>query len=261
MTELSYKLEVFEGPLDLLLHLIDKAEVDIYDISIHEITEQYMEYLDTWQQFELDVASEFLVMAATLLAIKSKMLLPKPPVIELDYDVGYEEEEDPREELIQKLIEYRKYKEVAGQLREKETLRRLIFSRRPDDLTSYLQNISINPVEGLGVDDLLLAFQRALRKMSSRNTVAKIRKDEISVKDRMKEVEVLLDGSGGQLLFSGLFEDTVVREEVVVTFLALLELMKMHRIKCYQSGLFQDIVIQARKVETADGSAADEVGY
>lgn len=257
----SYKLEIFEGPLDLLLHLIDKAEVDIYDIPIHEITTQYLAYLQSMQQMELEVTSEFLVMAATLLAIKSSMLLPKPPVIEVEYDGFDEEGDDPREQLIQQLIEYRKYKEVAAQLREKEVERSLIFTREPDDLSAFLEHVQINPVEGLGTDDLLVAYQRALRKLTSRQTVAKIRRDEISVKDRMKEVELLLTGGGGRLLFSHLFDDAFAREEVVVTFLALLELMKMKRIKCYQHGLFEDIVIQTREVEVADGVAADEVDH
>ncbi len=124
-----YKLGSFEGPLDLLLHLIDKAEVDIYDIPIKEITDQYIEYVSAIQQLELDVASDFLVMAATLLSIKSKLLLPKPPVMEFDGfdDFGYEEDLDPRAELVQKLIEYKKYKLIADQLREKKSLSAALF--------------------------------------------------------------------------------------------------------------------------------------
>ena len=125
-----YKLETFEGPLDLLLHLIDKNEVDIYNIPISDITDQYMAYLQTMQEFQLDVTSEFLVMAATLLSIKSKMLLPKPPVINIE---GLEEEADPRMELVQKLLEYRKYKGIAEHLREMEIGRSLIYTREPED--------------------------------------------------------------------------------------------------------------------------------
>lgn len=257
-----YKLDAFEGPLDLLLHLIDKAEVDIYDIPIKQITEQYMDFVQAMQELELEVTSEFLVMAATLLSIKSKMLLPKPPVIEPEYDdyVG-EEYDDPRAELVQKLIEYRKYKEIAGHLREKELERSLIYTKEPEDLTPYLRQAEINPVEGLHPVDLLIAFQRTLRKMASRNAVAKIRRDEISVKDRMREVVELLSEKGGKLLFSKLFDYEMTREEIVVTFLALLELMKMKRIVCYQHGLFEDIVIHAREDEPADGFSADEVDY
>lgn len=115
-----YKLDSFEGPLDLLLHLIDKAEIDIHEVSISEITIQYMDYLHAMKELELEVTSEFLVMAATLLAIKSKQLLPKPPVFEEDYEDWPDDGLDPRDELIQKLVEYRKFKQIAEQLREKE---------------------------------------------------------------------------------------------------------------------------------------------
>lgn len=127
-----YKLESFEGPLDLLLHLIDKAEIDIHEVSINEITDQYMDYLNAMTEMELEVTSEFLVMAATLLAIKSRQLLPKPPVFEEEYEDWPDDGLDPRDELIQKLVEYRKFKQIAEQLREKETQRSLVFrvSRR-----------------------------------------------------------------------------------------------------------------------------------
>lgn len=242
-----YKLETFEGPLDLLLHLIDKAEIDIYNIPISEITEQYMEVLATMQELELEVTSEFLVMAATLLAIKSQMLLPKPPPVELE-DSFYEEEDfDPRAELVQKLLEYRKYKAVAEELRDKELARSLIYTREPEDLTPYVREVEVNPVEGLDVADLVIAFQRALRKAKSRNTVAKIRRDEISVKQRMSEVMTLLGKRGGKLLFSKLFDYEMTREEIVTTFMALLELMKTKHIVCFQQRLFDDIVIHQKE--------------
>ncbi|MCC2683375.1 MAG: segregation/condensation protein [Paenibacillaceae bacterium] len=241
-----YKLDAFEGPLDLLLHLIDKAEVDIYDIPIKQITEQYMEFVQTMQELKLDIASEFLVMAATLLSIKSKLLLPKPPVVEEDAEL-FDEGEDPRDELVRRLIEYRKYKEMAGQLRDMEQERSLLYTKEADDLTPFVQQQVINPVKGLAAFDLVILFQKALRKMASRNVVAKIRRDEISVKDRIRELSDLLSRSEGQILFSSLFDEELTREEIVVTFLALLELMKMKRIVCYQHGLFADIVIQTKE--------------
>ncbi|WP_058304641.1 segregation and condensation protein A [Gorillibacterium timonense] len=249
---MTFKLEAFEGPLDLLLHLIDKNEVDIYDIPIKTITDQYMEYLDLFQELELDITSEFLVMAATLLSIKSKMLLPKPPVIEMDWEDGMEDPDlDPRAELVRQLMEYKKYKEIADQLREMEEERSHIFTREPADLTPYVVTVKENPVEGLLPADLLLAFRRALRKMASRNSVARIRRDEISVKERIRQVMRQLKREGGRVLFSRLLEDGFSREEVVTTFLVLLELMKMKRIVCFQHRLFDDIVIEARE----DGSA------
>jgi len=259
--KVTFKLDTFEGPLDLLLHLIDQAEVDIYNIPIKEITDQYLEYLSQMQEMELDVTSEFLVMAATLLSIKSKMLLPKPPVIEMD-DMMFEmEEEDPRSELVQKLIEYRKYKGIAEELREKEIERSLIFSREPADLSPYVPVVQENPVQGLHVADLLLAFQKALRKMASRNVVTKIRRDEVSVKDRMFQVVSVLEQQGGKMMFTRLLSDDFTREDVVVTFLALLELMKVKKIVCFQHRLFDDIVIEAREEVLLDGLPEDEINY
>jgi segregation and condensation protein A len=258
--KVTYKLEAFEGPLDLLLHLIDKNELDIYNIPIKEITDQYLEYVKAMHELELDVTSEFLVMAATLLSIKSKMLLPKPPVIELD-DYDLDDEFDPRAELVQKLIEYRKYKSIADLLRDKEVERSLVYTREPEDLTPFLPVVQENPVLGLDIGDLLIAFQRTLRKMVNRNTVSKIRRDEISVKDRMKEVVYLLKEKGGKLLFSKLFDYEMTREEIVVTFLALLELMKMKKVVCYQHSLFEDIVIQAKQEGIDVGLPTDEISY
>ncbi|MFC0214282.1 segregation and condensation protein A [Paenibacillus chartarius] len=258
--KVTYKLEVFEGPLDLLLHLIDKSEIDVYNIPIKEITDQYLEYVQAMQ--ELEVTSEFLVMAATLLAIKSKMLLPKPPVIEYEFEDYYDEDYDPRAELVEKLVEYRKFKAIADSLREKELERSLIYTKEPEDLTPFRPTVQQNPVEGLDVTDLLQAFRRTLRKMVTRNAVARIQRDEISVKDRMKQVVELLVERGGRLLFSKLFdENDLSKDEVIVTFLALLELMKVKQIECYQHRLFDDIVIQAREGANADGFWGDEISY
>lgn len=260
--KVTVKLETFEGPLDLLLHLIDKAEVDIYDIPIKDITDQYMEYLDAMTELELEFTSEFLVMAATLLSIKSKMLLPKPPVLDLDFDdYLMDEEYDPRAELVAKLIEYRKYKAIADHLRDKEVERSLIYTREPEDLTPYVPVVPDNPVKGLHVSDLVQAFRKAMRRMQSRNAVAKIRKDEISVKDRMFQVIGALEQNGGKLLFSKLLDQERTRDSIVVTFLALLELMKVKKIVCFQHQLFDDIVIKVREDGTADGFWADEISY
>ena len=162
-----YKLETFEGPLDLLLHLIDKAEIDIQDIPVSEITEQYIEYLRGMQELELDITSEFLVMAATLLSIKSKLLLPKPPVIELDEFEYYEEDGfDPRAELVQRLIEYRKFKNIALQLMDLESERSLIFTKEPEDLAAFVPEQIDNTLKGLHTADLIAAFRKALSKGS-----------------------------------------------------------------------------------------------
>ncbi|CAM3569713.1 segregation and condensation protein A [Marinicrinis lubricantis] len=258
---IHYKLEAFEGPLDLLLHLIDQAEVDIYDIPITVITEQYLDYIHSMQELDLEPTSEFLVMAATLLLIKSKMLLPKPPVIDLELE-DMEEELDPRAELVEKLIEYKKYKDIAEHLRDKELARSLIYSKEPMDLTPFVPEIAENPVKGLHVADLMVAFQKALKKAVNRTSVAKIRRDEISVKDRIHEVIGLLEEQAEhKLLFSKLIEEDGTREQLVVSFLAILELMKMKKVRCYQHRLFEDIVIELRVGDYRDGSSTDEISY
>ncbi|KKO52039.1 segregation and condensation protein A [Paenibacillus sp. DMB20] len=259
-----YKLETFEGPLDLLLHLIDKAEIDIQDIPVSEITEQYMAYLQSMQELELEITSEFLVMAATLLSIKSKLLLPKPPVIEMDEFDFYEEDDvDPRAELIQRLIEYRKYKGIAQHLHEKEWERSLIYSKEPEDLSPFMPVVEENPVQGLHASDLIAAFQRALSKAVKRTSYARIQRDEISVKDRIREVVNTLEsiGPGGRVLFSKLLHEEMVRHEIVVTFLAILELMKMKQIWCFQEKLFDDIVMEWRGEERFDGFSEVEIDY
>ncbi|MCQ4085826.1 ScpA family protein [Saccharibacillus sp. JS10] len=259
-----YKLETFEGPLDLLLHLIDKAEIDIQQISISEITEQYMTYLQSMQELELEVTSEFLVMAATLLSIKSKLLLPKPPIMEMDeYDFYEEEELDPREDLIRRLTEYRKYKSIAGLLHEKEHERGRIYIREPEDLAPFLPEESSNPLEGLHMDDLVSAFQRALARVDHKPVVSTIRRDEISVRDRIGQLEAALRnaGPGGRILFSSVLNERMYRQEIVVTFLAVLELMKMKQVSCYQDQLFDDIVMEWRGETASNGFADVEIDY
>ncbi|MCL6602442.1 MAG: segregation/condensation protein A [Paenibacillus sp.] len=259
-----YKLETFEGPLDLLLHLIDKAEIDIQDIPVSEITDQYMEYLRSMQELELDITSEFLVMAATLLSIKSKMLLPKPPVIEID-DFEYYEDDgyDPRAELVERLIEYRKFKSIAIQLLDMESERSLIFTKEPEDLAPFVPNQIDNTLKGLHTADLIAAFRKALSKAAKRTSYQRITRDEISVKDRIRDVSEALQrgGKGGKLRFSALLDDEMARHEIVVTFLAILELMKMKAIWCYQEKLFDDIVMEWRGGEHFNGLQESEVDY
>ncbi|MFD0670474.1 segregation and condensation protein A [Cohnella sp. GCM10027633] len=260
-----YKLETFEGPLDLLLHLIDKAEIAIEDISINDITDQYMQYIDAMQELELDVTSEFLVMAATLLSMKSRQLLPKPPVTEEPWYIDEEDEGlDPREELIRKLIEYRKYKSVAVQLREKEWDRSQVYTRESTDLTPFLKVVPVNPVEGLHVDDLVRAFRKAMRRLEGRNRITAIRKDEVSVKDRIRDIVDTLKARAregdGKMLFSNLVGDVYDRDAIVVSFLAILELMKRRWVSCHQNALFDDIVLTWTGSEDDHGLFDVEIG-
>ncbi|MEV5028452.1 segregation and condensation protein A [Paenibacillus sp. LPE1-1-1.1] len=255
-----YKLDSFEGPLDLLLHLIDKAEIDIHEVSISEITIQYMDYLHAMKELELEVTSEFLVMAATLLAIKSKQLLPKPPVFEDDYEDWPDDGLDPRDELIQKLVEYRKFKQIAEQLREKEVERSLVYSREPEDMTPFMKEEKVNPVEGVHLSDLILAFQKALRRAARRNVVSTVQRDEISVKDRIRDIVDVLK-QFETVRFSRLIRENMDRHEIVVTFLAILELMKMKHITCFQHQLFDDIVIHWRGESSQIGLSEVEDNY
>ncbi|WP_139489233.1 segregation/condensation protein A [Brevibacillus dissolubilis] len=239
----SIKLDSFEGPLDLLLHLIDRAEVDIYDIPIAQITEQYLSTIHTMQELHLEIASEFVVMAATLLSIKSKMLLPRKeehvfqPLFDMDV-----EEADPRDELVMRLLEYKKFKQMAEQLREMETGRSQVFTRPAEDLTPYVREEE-KPVLNVSLYDLLAALEKAFNRINTKDPITKVSRDEISIKDRMKEIRTLIKVGGGMVRFSQLFSSQVTRTEVVTTFLALLELMKTKAITCVQNQLFADILI------------------
>ncbi|MBH0329298.1 segregation and condensation protein A [Brevibacillus brevis] len=246
----SIKLDSFEGPLDLLLHLIDKAEVDIYDIPVAEITEQYLATIDKMQELQLDVASEFVVMAATLLSIKSKMLLPKKEehVFQqfLDMDV---DEIDPREELVARLLEYKRYKMLAENLREMEIGRNQVFTRPAENLSPYVREED-HTVTNVTLYDLINALEKLVKKTKEKEPMTRVSRDEISIKDRMTEIRQAVR-SGGMVRFSELFTQGATRTEIVTTFLALLELMKAKHITCVQNQLFQDIIICENGTEGA----------
>lgn len=236
------KLEGFEGPLDLLLHLVNRYEIDIYDIPVSEITEQYMYYIQTMQQLELNIASEYLVMAATLLAIKSSLLLPNQELI----DDGEEYEEDPREELINRLIEYRKYKEAAGQLKEKEDDEQSIFTRAPEKIS--LNKEEQRPMlDGKGsIYDMLAAMQQVFdRKKWNRPLATTIERSEIPIKQRMEEVLDQIKTSKDGIVFDDLFPYPT-RSYIVITFMAVLELMKNNQIYCQQEHAFDQLILYNR---------------
>ncbi|MCT8138815.1 segregation/condensation protein A [Anaerobacillus sp. CMMVII] len=244
MTQYNVKLDAFEGPLDLLLHLINKAEVDIYDIPVAKITDQYMNYIHTMQRLELDVASEYLVMAATLLAIKSKMLLPKHEEELFDENDEYIDEDDPREELITRLIEYRRYKEAAETLKEREKDRGLIFSKTPSDLSPYLDEVKREPQRiNASLYDMLDAFDQLLkRKILKIPKQTKIHREDFPLEKRMEEIIDRINLSNGKTSFFQLF-DYEERGQLIVTFLAILELMKAKKIVCQQEANFHDISV------------------
>lgn len=236
----NFKVEAFEGPLDLLLHLISRYEIDIYNIPVAEITEQYLSYVHTMKELQLDVASEYLVMAATLLQIKSKMLLPKYE--EDEYEQAEEFEEDPREDLMNRLIEYKKYKQAATQLKEREQERAQLYTRPPLDVASFQKEEEATMPVDATLYDMLAAFQKLLRrKKAQRPVTAKITRQEIPIEKRMDDILSQLDIRGRQSFYD-LFADED-REVMIVTFLAILELMKNQKIILEQERNFDEIFL------------------
>ncbi|RSK27504.1 segregation/condensation protein A [Bacillus sp. HMF5848] len=236
----NVKIEAFEGPLDLLLHLINSMEIDIYDIPMAEISEQYMLYIQAMQVLQLDVASEYLVMAATLLAIKSKLLLPKQELDDVEQEFAYEE--DPRDELVERLIEYRKYKEAAEDLRLLEEERSLVFTRPPSDLSEYSVKHDNPSSLQVSLYDMLGAFHKLMRRKKFQQPLhTKVARREITIESRMKEVlSELSKAPSARKSFLELFSYQD-KEHMVVTFLAILELMKTKSIIIEQENNFADI--------------------
>lgn len=229
-------LEIFEGPLDLLLHLIQKQQIDIYDIPIAKITEQYLEYLFAMQQLDLDLASDFLVMAATLLAIKAKMLLPRQELAEEQENSA---SADPRDELVNRLLEYQKYKSVAGVLRAQEEQQSLKYYRPPDQelMARVLKNT--NPLEGINLEDLLAAFKKIIAVLAEENIVQEIVRDQVTINDKINYITKCLANKQEGVLFYELCPFSCTsRLEIVLTFLALLELVRMQKIIVCQVACF-----------------------
>ena len=228
-------LPVFDGPFDLLLHLIREEQVDIYDIPIARITAPYLDYLARMEELDLDIASEFLVMAATLLTIKARMLLPRQPAEEGG------EEEDARQELVHDLLEYVRFKEAAARMGElHEASSRLI--RRPNEQELYVNLFSAeNPLAGKTLADLQRAFDRVLQKAAKKETVLSIRREQVTLRDKLEQLFRLIHSRRQGLRFSDAFADCAGRMELVVTFLALLELIRQHTVRVSQDDQFGEI--------------------
>ncbi|HYE83829.1 MAG TPA: segregation/condensation protein A [Clostridia bacterium] len=237
---INVKLHAFEGPLDLLLHLIEKAEVDIYDIPIAEITDQYLQYISMMEIHDLEVSSEFLVMAATLLEIKSKMLLPKPKKEEEVTDAV-----DPREELIQKLIEYKKYKEASLELKDKLGVFDKVFYKSPEPIEDYIYDVS--SISNVSLDMLYISFRNILLKNVSqkRPSFSEIYREVVTVDDKIKLINKLLI-SKPSFYFDDLFLNCCNKYEIIVTFLAVLELLKRRSLIIDQERNFARILIKRR---------------
>lgn len=236
----TYKVEtdLFEGPLDLLLHLINKLEIDVYELPVSEITRQYMAYVHTMQELELNVASEYLVMAATLLQIKSAMLLPNP---ELDEEGEYEEGEDPKEALIERLIEYRKYKEVAQNFQDIQIEQKESYTRPP--LKVEVDETTAVSKEKGSVYDMLKAMQKVFdRKKWTRPMTRTIEKMDVPIRKRMEQVLDVLNFAPKGVPFDDLFPYPS-KSHMVVTFMAMLELMKDKEIYCVQKSTFDELLL------------------
>lgn len=237
-------LSNFEGPLDLLLHLIRRDEMNIYDIPIARITEQYLEIIRDLSALDIDKASEFLVMAATLLGIKSRMLLPKPPKLAVEEE-ELAEGEDPREELVRQLIAYSHYKEAAAELREREAAMSRVYTRG-----LFVEEPSGPvPLQGLMLADLVKAFEQVLREEWDWREVPR---EEIPLRVKIREISFRLAKNPAGIRFRDLFARRGSRLEVVVTFLALLELIRRAKAVAVQDDLFGEILIRP-------GTAGDEL--
>jgi len=239
MAEYKVQFEVFEGPLDLLLYLIKKEEVDIYAVNLTKLATQFLEYVELMRQFDLEVAGEFLVMASTLMYIKSRELLPveQQAVVE-----GEEEEgEDPRWELIRQLVEYKKFKDAAAQLQVMEGRQENVFPRLPGKIEFAAESATTKPE--VGIFDLLTAVTSILKRFAAKEaSTREIYEDKWSVSEKMEFVQQVI-AQRGSVTFLELFSQAANRAEVVCTFLALLELIRLKQLACSQSEPFAEIEI------------------
>ena len=232
------RLDNFEGPLDLLLHLIRKHEVDIYDIPIALITQQYLDYIDLMQELNLDVAGEFLVMAATLIHIKSRMLLPRPDPTQEDA------EEDPREALVRRLLEHQKFKAAAELLHERETLRSAQWTR-PDGPIVQIAGEAPEPEIEVDLFSLISAFRAVVERARQRPKVY-LPGEQIPIEDRIEQLLARLSETEA-CGFDDLFADMQTRSGMIVTFLALLEMIRLKLIRVFQSGAVGGIRVYKRE--------------
>ena len=249
MSEYKVKFEVFEGPLDLLLYLIKKEEVDIYEVNLTRLATQFIEYIEMMREFDLDIAGEFLVMASTLMYIKSRELLP------VDQRAETEEEEDgtdPRWELIRQLVEYKKFKDVAAKLQTLEARQEGVYPRLPIKLE--FENDKPVTKQDLSIFDLLNAVNAVLKRFEKRDNSREIFEDKWTVSEKIEFIVRIME-TRGSLRFSELFEDATSRSEVVCTFLALLELIRLKQLVCAQSADFGEIEIKKREAAIAVGPA------
>jgi segregation and condensation protein A len=250
VAEYKVQFEVFEGPLDLLLYLIKKEEVDIYEINLTRLATQFIEYIDVMRLLDLEIAGEFLVMASTLMYIKSRELLPRDLQPET---TGEDEEEDPRWELIRQLVAYKKFKDAAVQLQAREIEQENIFPRRP--VRPQLDEPTPAGRKEASIFDLLNAVNEILKRVNQREDLREIFEDKWSVSEKI-ELLVKLMAEKPVLRFAELFHEATSRSEVVCTFLALLELIRLKQLVCAQAEDFGQIEIT--RAATALAAAPEE---
>lgn len=233
---IEFKINEFEGPLDLLLHLIKENKMDIMNIEIEKITEQYISYLNEQEKMNLEIASEYLVMASELIELKSRLLLPNKK------EEVQEDEIDPREELVNRLLEYQAYKDITKVLQEKELLRKDIYTKTPENINNYVEECKEIQVD-VSLDDLISAFQKYYqRKLENKPLKTKVTINEISVSSRRHDIKKILK-TKKKISFFELFP-VVSKEYVVATFLAVLEMAKSRELRIIQEKTFSDIVCE-----------------
>ena len=240
--DIEFKINDFEGPLDLLLHLIKESKMDIMNIEIELITKQYMDFLNQQEKMNLEISSEYLVLASELLEIKSRLLLPNNKT-----EDGEEVVEDPREELVNRLLEYQTYKNITSLLQEKELLRKDIYTKSPENIKNYIDERTEIHAD-VTLDDLLAAFQRYYqRKIDNKPLKTKVTINEISVSSRRHDIKNILKKKR-KVSFFELFP-VMTKEYVVATFLAILEMCKNNEITIVQNDTFDDIVCEVKDSE------------
>lgn len=252
MSEYNVKFEVFEGPLDLLLYLIKKEEVDIYEVNLTRLATQFIEYIDTMRMFDLEIAGEFLVMAATLMYIKSRELLPVEQQVQTE---GEEDEADPRWELIRQLVEYKKFKDAAVQLQSLEARQENVFPRQPGKIEFAPEPAAVKPA--VSIFDLLNAVNSVLQRFNKKEDPRDIFEDKWTVSEKIEHVRTLVSQKS-RLKFSDLFANASSRSEVICTFLALLELIRLKQLVCAQTEVFGEIDIEAAPAPAEPPQSAPE---
>ena len=229
-----FTIDQFSGPLDLLLHLIKQSNIDIYDIKIEEITNQYLDYIKKMEELNLNIASAYLVMAAELIEMKAAMLLPKPEILEDEY------EENPKEKLIQRLIEYQNYKEITSKFHELELERQQYYTKKSSDISDY--EINPNLSDDISLNDLIKAFEQFLNRQEANKPLnTKIATKEYSITKRSKEIKDLLK-KNKKIVFNDLF-DIKTKSYIIVTFLSILVLAKNNELQIVQENNFENILL------------------